>query len=93
MALEKRVEVLFEPEKYAYLRWKAKRENTSVGNLIREAVDAAYIDNRSAKRRDAVRRLLAMEHDLGASWEELKEEIAEERYRQIMKSVDKGSLQ
>lgn len=93
MALEKRVEVLFEPEKYAYLRWKAKREKTSVGNLIREAVETTYMVNRSAKRKEAVERLLAMEHDLGASWEELKEEMAEERYRQTMKSVDQESLQ
>ena len=42
MALEKRVEVLFEREKFFYLERKAKREKTSVGRLIREAVDAVY---------------------------------------------------
>ncbi len=45
------------------------------------------------KRKEAVRRLLSAEHDLGASWEELKEEMAEERYRQTLKSVDQDSLQ
>ena len=44
------------------------------------------------ERKEAVRRLLSVEYDLGASWEELKEEMAEERYRQTMKSVDQDSL-
>ncbi len=93
MALKKRVEVLFEEEKFLYLEQKAKRERTSVGKLIREAVESAYMVNHSAKRREAVKRLLSMEHDLGASWEELKQEMADERYRQTMKSVNQDSLQ
>ena len=84
MALEKRVEVLFEQEKFSYLERKAKREKTSVGKLIREAVDAVYITGRSTKRREAVAHLLSSEYDFGASWEELKEEMAAERYRAII---------
>ena len=33
MALKKRVEVLFDREKFSYLEHLAKREKTSVGNL------------------------------------------------------------
>ena len=84
MALEKRVEVLFEQEKFSYLERKAKREKTSVGKLIREAVDAVYITGRSTKRREAVAHLLSSEYDFGASWEEIKEEMAAERYRAII---------
>lgn len=88
MALEKRVEVLFDKEKFTYLQRKAKEEKTSVGHLIREAVEVAYLTSKTEKRKEAVASLLAAEYDFGASWEELKEEMAEERYRQTMKSID-----
>ena len=84
MALEKRVEVLFDKEKFTYLQRKAKEEKTSVGNLIREAVEVAYLTNRTEKRKEVVASLLAAEYDFGASWEELKEEMAEERYKDIV---------
>ena len=89
MALKKRVEVLFEPEKYSYLERKAKREKTSVGKLIREAVETVYLEKEVAERKAAIDRILAMEVDLGVdwaetSWEDFKEEIEEERYRGIV---------
>ena len=92
MALKKRVEVLFEEEKFLYLERKAKDEKTSVGHLIREAVEVAYLTSQAEKRKEAVASLLAAEYDFGASWEELKEEMAEERYRQSMKSIDEGAI-
>ena len=54
MALSKRVEVLFDQEKFSYLEELARREKTSVGNLIREAVAMVYMDADVKKRRDAV---------------------------------------
>ena len=84
MALKKRVEVLFEREKFSYLERRAKREKTSVGRLIREAVDAVYITGRDTKRREAVAHLLSSEYYFGASWDELKEEMAAERYRDVL---------
>ena len=98
MALKKRVEVLFEEEKFTYLQRKAKEEKTSVGHLVREAVATVYMAKDVDKRRGAIKRILEMEPvDFGpnwaeTTWEEFKEEIAEERYRQIMKSVDRDSL-
>lgn len=99
MALEKRVEVLFEKEKFTYLQQKAKEEKTSVGHLIREAVATVYLNQEVAEREAAIDRILAMEIDLGVdwaetTWEEFKEEIAEERYRGIIKSMgDEDALQ
>ena len=91
MALEKRVEVLFDKEKFTYLQQKAKEEKTSVGHLVREAVATVYMAKDVDKRRGAIKRILEMEPvDFGpnwaeTTWEEFKEEMAEERYRQIMK--------
>ena len=89
MALKKRVEVLFEPEKFSYLERKAKREKTSVGKLIREAVETVYLEKEVAERKAAIDRILAMEIDLGidwaeTSWEDFKKEIEEKRYPDIM---------
>ena len=89
MALKKRVEVLFEPEKFSYLERKAKREKTSVGKLIREAVETVYLEKEVAERKAAIDRILAMEIDLGidwaeTSWEEIEEQMAEDRYRDIL---------
>ena len=90
MALDKRVEVLFDKENYSYLEHLDKRDKTSVGKLIREAVATVYLEKEVDKRRGALKRILGMEPvDFGpdwakTSWEEFKEEIAEERYRDIM---------
>ncbi len=93
MALKKRVEVLFEPEKFSYLERKAKREKTSVGKLIREAVETVYQEKEADQRRGALKRILEMEPvDFGpnwaeTSWEDFKDEIVEERYRAIIGGI------
>ena len=92
MALKKRVEVLFDLEKFAYLERLARREKTSVGNLIREAVNKVYLDADVEKRREAVRWLTSQNFDFRGDWDKLKEELEEERYEQVMNSVDKNAL-
>ena len=90
MALKRRVEVLFDKEKFIYLQQKAKEEKTSVGHLVREAVTAVYMTKEVDKGRGALKRVLDLEPvDFGPdwaekSWEEFKEEMAEERYRDAM---------
>lgn len=90
MALEKRVEVLFDKDKFTYLQRKAKEEKTSVGNLIREAVETVDIEKDVGKRRGAIKRILEMEPvDFGpnwaeTTWEEFKREIEEERTQGIL---------
>ena len=96
MALDKRVEVLFDKENYSYLEHIAKRDKTSVGKLIREAVATVYLEKEVDKRRGALKRVLEMDPvDFGpnwaeTSWEDIKKEIAEDRYRATMKGMYGG---
>ena len=55
-----------------------------------EAINAAFNSEMCAKRKEAVVHLLSLEYDFGASWEDIKKEIAEDRYRATMKSVYGG---
>ncbi len=77
MALSKRVEVLFDPERYACLERIARERRKAVGELIREAVEQLVIQPSQREKKEAVERLISMNIPLGgASWEEMKEEIA-----------------
>jgi len=42
-------------------------------------------------RKGAIERLLSEQFDFG-DWEDIKKELEEERYKQIMKSVDENVL-
>ena len=92
MALNKRVEVLFDQEKFSYLEELAHREKTSVGNLIREAVTMVYLDADVKKRREAVQWLTSQDLDFQGDWDALKKDLEEERYKQVVKSVDEDAL-
>lgn len=92
MALRKRVEVLFEPEKFSYLEQLARREHTSVGKLIREAVTKVYLEADLDERKAAVRWLTEQQFDFAGDWEQLKEELHEERLKQITDTVDQSAL-
>ena len=92
MALSKRVEVLFDQEKFSYLEDLARRQKTSVGNLIREAVPMVYMDADVKKRQDAVQWLTSQEFDFPDDWDAVKKELEEERYQHIVKSVDEDAL-
>ena len=56
--LERRVQVLFDEERYERLVEEAKAERTSVGALIREAVDER-LNRRRADAKAALERLFA----------------------------------
>ncbi len=86
MALKKRVEILFEPDKYSYLEDIARRRKTSVGKLIREAVEKTYLDADMEKRLEAVERLISANLDLG-DWEDIKKDLEESRYQDTLKSM------
>ena len=92
MALKKRVEILFDPEKFSYLENLARRQKTSVGNLIREAVTKVYLDIDVEKRRKAVQWLTSQAFDFKGDWEIVKKGLEEERTQQILKSVDDNVL-
>lgn len=72
--LTKRVEILFEPERYALLEEIARARNTSVGALVRMAVDSELLVPTVEEKMAAVSRLTSQNTEFG-SWEELKEEI------------------
>ena len=90
MALDKRVEVLFDKENYSYLEHLAKRDKTSVGKLIREAVATVYLEKEVDKQRGSLKQALEMDPvDFGpnwaeTSWEDFEEQMEEERTRDIM---------
>lgn len=88
MALTKRVEVLFDPQKYSYLEHIAREEKITVGELIREAVDKMYLEADVEKRREAAAWLVGQRLDFGGDWDHIKKAIARQRYKDIMKSVE-----
>jgi len=86
VALTKRVEVLFEPNEYTDLEAIARKQRESVGSLIRKATRQVYLDKERRKRAEAVKRLTSANLDLG-NWEDLKKEMEETRYQDILKSM------
>lgn len=82
VALNKRVELLFEPEQYARLEEIARARKESVGALIRRAVALEYLQPMQDQKRAALLRLLAQEIDLG-SWEEAKRYIGGEVVKEL----------
>lgn len=82
MALNKRVELLFEPAQYARLEEIARARKESVGALIRRAVALEYLQPMQDQKRAALLRLLAQEVDFG-SWEEAKKHIGGEVVKEL----------
>lgn len=57
--LTKRTNILFDEKLWRELSARAKREKTSVGNLVRKAVEKAYVQNEEKdKRTKAFERIL-----------------------------------
>lgn len=78
--LEKRVQVLFDPEQYARLEAEARAERMSVGALIREAV-GDRLDRKRADARAAMKDLWdwadrhALPADTVDEWAEHKDDL------------------
>ena len=96
MALKKRVEVLFDEQKYSYLEHLAKREKTSVGHLVREAVTVMYLEKQVELGRGALKEVLESKPvDFGpdwaeTSWQDFKQELADDRVQSTMKGMNGG---
>ena len=71
----------------------ARREHTSVGKLIREAVMKVHLEADINKRRKAARCLTEQEINFGADWEQIKADLEEERTKQVMDTVAEDILQ
>lgn len=68
-----RIQVLVAPAQLARLRAIARRQRTSVGALVREAVEAKYFESDTERRVAAVERLAAMSLPV-ADWEQMERE-------------------
>lgn len=87
--LNKRVEVLFDEAEYRRLQKLARKENTSVGALIREAVRKLPKEAPSdARRREAVEWLTSQNFDFIGDWDEVKKDISDSLYEQIEESLE-----
>lgn len=84
--LDRRVQVLFDPARYAALEAEAAAERQSVAAVIREAVDERLARN-NASRREALERLFARADEQPDSgpidWAEEKESFEREYLREL----------
>lgn len=71
--LTRRVQVLLSPEQYERLAALARARGTSVGALIREAVEQLYSQSGEEERLQAVRQMSAL-HLPVADWEQMERE-------------------
>ena len=72
----KRTQILFPEEEYRRLQEEAASRNCSVGQLVREAVEKAYVRRPKRARQQAARRLVGMRVPV-ADWVEMERETAE----------------
>lgn len=78
--LTKRLQVLIDEQRYRRLQAEARARKSSVGALIREAIDKAF-PVASHKKRAALRAILSAPRISVPDPDELKRELEEIRYR------------
>jgi hypothetical protein len=78
MPLERRVHILLDEARYQRIAAAAKERNSSVGAVIRDAIDKA-VPAESARRRAAAERILSMPPVPMPGPQELKGELEEIR--------------
>lgn len=88
--LNKRLQVLIDHERYRRLLSRARERKTSVGALVREAIDKAFPSVDEKKRR-AVREILAAPRIAVPDPAELKRELEEIRYGRWSSSTPRSS--
>jgi intein/homing endonuclease len=76
MPFTKKAMVLFEPEKYRRLKEIARKQNISVGEIIRKAIDEMVLKRAAEDERlEAAKRLTVAEEDC-VEWAEIEKIIA-----------------
>jgi hypothetical protein len=78
--LTRRTQLLLDEDRYERLARRAETTGSSVGALIREAIDLAY-PREELTRREAADRLLAAEPMPVEDWPEMKRQIRDEMFR------------
>ncbi len=71
--LTRRVQILLSPQHYERLEALARARGTSIGTLIRHAVEALYLQSDEHERLQAVRRLSTLRLPV-ADWEQMERE-------------------
>lgn len=71
--LTRRVQVMLSPQQYERLETLARSRGTSVGTLIRQALQEAYLQPDETERLRAVRDLAALRLPV-AGWEQMEQE-------------------
>ncbi len=74
--LDARLEIRLLPEKLQMLKDEAARKNTSVGSIVREAIDS-YCAVSAEEKLAAVRKLSELKAPVNA-WDKMKKEIEAE---------------
>jgi len=69
----RRVQVLFSPDQIARLQAIARARGETVGALIRRAVETVYLHHEPEKRREAVKRMAALNLPV-SDWEQMERE-------------------
>ena len=88
MALDKRVEVLFDETEYKRLEEAAEAQGRSVGSVVREAVAEYVAGPAEDEKQRAVEWFLTHSDGPVGSPEEIKKEIDDGRYEDILKSLE-----
>ena len=74
--LQARLEIRLHPEKLQMLKDEAAKKNTSVGGIVREAIDS-YCAVSAEQKLDAVKKLAEIKAP-AATWNKMKKEIEAE---------------
>ncbi len=78
MPLTRKVMVLFDPERYQKVAEEARKRHSSIGALVREAVDREVLKESESSRNtkfEAAARLISMKEDV-PDWAEVEKLIA-----------------
>lgn len=85
MRMMKRLQVLVRPEQMARLQRESEKRGTSVGELIREAVDRAFPDDQRARDR-AYERIIRANLPV-EDWSKMKRRLLRNRTRSMLKGM------
>ncbi len=76
--LTKKAMILFDPEQYRKLEEEARRRKSSVGTLVREAVEKAILDKSKVSHEERIKaaeRIVSAQEEI-PEWEEVEKLIA-----------------
>ncbi|MCE5329668.1 hypothetical protein LLG07_04990 [bacterium] len=79
--ISKRTQILLTDRQFKKLKEIADYRETSMGFLIREAIDTVYLDKKKNKEK-LVEKLISMNLPV-SDWEDMKKEILEGRFKKL----------